>query len=212
MPIVSVVIPTRNRPEWLKAAVESVLAQTMPDLEIVIALNGATSAAAEMAMRLGADPRVKAIETAAKTVAGARNRGMAAAQGEWIAFLDDDDIWLPQKLEIQLAAALASGVGVVTCNFVQFNEHGDVVQSGLTPRPAGLSFAEALLLGNYVSGGSALIVKASIIRATEGWDERISCCDWDLWRRLSFNHEIHYVDQVLVATDATQPIEATIRA
>jgi len=198
MPIVSVVIPTRNRPEWLKAAVDSVLAQTMPDFEIIIALNEATSEAAEMAHRLGADPRVEVIETAATTSPGARNSGMAAAQGEWIAFLDDDDIWLPPKLETQLAAARASGAGVVTCNFVQFNEHGDIVPSGLAPRPAGLSFAEALLLNNYVSGGSALIVKASIIRAAEGWDERISCCDWDLWRRLSFDHEIHYVDKVLV--------------
>jgi len=198
MPIVSVVIPTRSRPTWLKEAVESVLAQTMSDLEIVIVLNGATIEAAEMANRLGADPRVKVVEMAALTVPAARNLGMAAARGEWIAFLDDDDIWLPQKLEIQLAAARAAGVGIVTCNFVQFNDSGDIIPSGLAPRPAGLSFAEALLLGNYVSGGSALIVKASIVRAIEGWDERISCCDWDLWRRLSWHHDIHFVDQVLV--------------
>jgi glycosyltransferase involved in cell wall biosynthesis len=198
MPIVSVVIPTRNRPTWLRAAVESALAQTMMDLEIVIVLNGATSEAVEMANRLGADPRVKVIEMAALTVPAARNLGMAAAQGEWIAFLDDDDIWRPQKLETQLAAAQAAGAGVVTCNYVQFNDDGDIIPSGLPPRPPGLSFAEALLLGNYVSGGSAVIVKASIIRAIEGWDERISCCDWDLWRRLSFDHEIHFVDQVLV--------------
>jgi glycosyltransferase involved in cell wall biosynthesis len=198
MPVVSVVIPTRNRPAWLKVAVESVLVQTMTDFEIVIALNGATSETIEMAKRLAADPRVKVIETGVLTVPGARNSGMAAAQGEWIAFLDDDDIWLPRKLEMQLDAARAAGAGVVTCNYVQFNDHGDILPSGLPPRPAGLSFAEALLLGNYVSGGSALIVKASIIRAMEGWDERISCCDWDLWRRLSFDHEIHYVDQVLV--------------
>jgi len=198
MPIVSVVIPTRNRPAWLKVAVESVLAQTMTDFEIVITLNGATSETIEMAKRLAADPRVKVIETGVLTVPGARNSGMAAAQGEWIAFLDDDDIWLPRKLEMQLDAARAAGAGVVTCNYVQFNDHGDIVPSGLPPRPAGLSFAETLLLGNFVSGGSALIVKASIIRAMEGWDERISCCDWDLWRRLSFDHEIHYVDQVLL--------------
>jgi glycosyltransferase involved in cell wall biosynthesis len=151
-----------------------------------------------MAKRLAADPRVKVIETGVLTVPGARNSGMAATQGEWIAFLDDDDIWLPRKLEMQLDAARAAGAGVVTCNYVQFNDHGDIVPSGLPPRPAGLSFAETLLLGNFVSGGSALIVKASIIRAMEGWDERISCCDWDLWRRLSFDHEIHYVDQVLL--------------
>ena len=54
------------------------------------------------------------------------------------------------------------------------------------------------MLDNYVGGGSALLARTSIVRAAGGWDERISCCDWDLWRRLSFDHEIHFVDQVLV--------------
>src|ERR1019366_5462922 len=136
----------------------------------IIALNGATTEAAEMANRLGADPRVKVIETGALTVPGARNSGMAAARGEWIAFLDDDDIWLPQKLAVQLEATRAAAAGIVTCNFVQFNDGGEIVSSGLTPRPVGLSFAEALVLGNYVGGGSAVIVKTSIVRAIGGWD------------------------------------------
>jgi glycosyltransferase involved in cell wall biosynthesis len=79
MPIVSVVIPTRDRPEWLQEAVESVLAQTMADLEVVIVLNGASVAAAAAANRLAADPRVKVVEMAAVTVPAARNRGMAVA-------------------------------------------------------------------------------------------------------------------------------------
>jgi hypothetical protein len=86
----------------------------------------------------------------------------------------------------------------VTCNFVQFNDGGDIETSGLTPRPAGLSFAEALVLDNFASGGSALIARASIVRSVGGWDERVSCSDWDMWRRLSFDHDIHLVDQVLV--------------
>src|SRR5450432_2965429 len=98
----------------------------MPDLEIVIVLNNATDEAVEMATRLGADRRVKVIEMPAVTVAEARNTGVAAARGEWIAFLDDDDIWLPRKLEIQLAAARAVGAGIVTCNFVQFDKRGDI--------------------------------------------------------------------------------------
>ena len=113
MPIVSVVIPTRSRPAWLKEAVESVLAQTMTDLEIIIVLNNATVEAAEMARKLGANDRVKVVELPAVTVPAARNFGMAQARGEWIAFLDDDDVWLPQKLQHAAMALSRAGAGPV---------------------------------------------------------------------------------------------------
>jgi glycosyltransferase involved in cell wall biosynthesis len=99
MPHVSIIIPTHNRPQMLKEAVESALAQTFRDFEIIIFLNGASAGSVEMAHRFQGDPGFKIVEMQDSTLAASRNFGLGFAQGEWIAFLDDDDIWLPEKLE-----------------------------------------------------------------------------------------------------------------
>src|SRR2546430_7784776 len=99
------------------------------------------------------------------TLAASRNFGLRFATGEWIAFLDDDDIWLPDKLEVQLAAAKRTGADLVTCNFCFFNQDGVIAHAALPPVPSGLNFAEALMIGNYVSGGSSVLVKADMLRS-----------------------------------------------
>ncbi len=198
MPSVSVVIPTQNRARFLQQAVASVLNQTFGDLEIIIVLKGADAETIAITDRLSANPKIRSVAMAESTVAAARNLGIKSALGEWIAFLDDDDIWLPRKVELQLAAAKEKRADFVICGYVWFNDSGDIDISGPPPRPTGLTFAEALMLGNYVSGGSGPIVKAEAISSIGGFDEQIIYCeDWDLWRRLSWHHQIHYVDQVL---------------
>src|ERR1700710_959363 len=99
MPAISVVIPTRNRAAWLVQAVESVLAQTFQDIEIILALNSADSETHAASDRLNADPRVRSVRTNDSTASAARNRGIELAASDWIALLDDDDLWLPNKLE-----------------------------------------------------------------------------------------------------------------
>jgi glycosyltransferase involved in cell wall biosynthesis len=197
--LVSVVIPTVDRPALLGEAVASALAQTHRDLEVIVVLNGATPETAEAAQRYGPDPKMRVVAMERGTLAAARNYGMTFAGGEWIAFLDDDDIWLPEKIELQLAAARESGADLVTCDFVKFDGAGDIVGTGLEALPDGLSDAEALMLGNYVSGGSAAIVRASAIRSLGGFDARLKACeDWDMWRRMAWDSKIHRVDRVLV--------------
>src|SRR5215471_3293564 len=109
MPRVSVIVPTHNRPQMLAEAVESAFAQTR---------------------RLAANPKVKVVEMADSTLAASRNFGLGFAAGEWIAFLDDDDIWQPEKLEVQLAAAAYTGADVVTCDFGTFNRAGALPSTG----------------------------------------------------------------------------------
>jgi glycosyltransferase involved in cell wall biosynthesis len=199
MPLVSVIIPAYNRPRMLKDAVTSAVAQTLQDQEIIIVLNGATTETSIVAREFIGDPRISVVEMARSKLPAARNFGISHARGPWIAFLDDDDIWLPTKLEIQLAAAAETGADLVTCSFSIFNVSGEIPHPGLTPRPADLTFAEALMLGNYVSGGSAAIVKAAAIRSLGGFDERLEGNeDWDMWRRLSWDHKIFCVDKALV--------------
>src|SRR5262249_16973965 len=149
-------------------AVESVLAQTFQDFEIVIVLNGASAEAAEMGRRLGARPKIKVVEMEDSTLAASRNFGLRFVETEWVAFLDDDDIWLPDQLALQLAAAAQTGADLVACNFAAFNQDGDIPGAGLEPLPEGMSFAEGLVLENYLSGGSTVLVKSEAIRARGG--------------------------------------------
>ena len=199
MPRVSIIVPTHDRPQMLKEAVESALAQTFQDFEIVIVLNGASVEAAAMARRLEASAKIKVVEMQDSTLAASRNVGLGFARGEWTAFLDDDDIWEPEKLELQIAAAERTSADVVTCNYGTFDRDGVLPGPGLRHPPRGLSFAEALMLGNYVSGGSAVIVKTAKIRACDGFDAKLRGCeDWDMWRRLAWDSEFHCVDRALV--------------
>lgn len=105
-PRVSVVIPTRKRPAEVVRAVESVLVQTVRELEVTVVIDGPDPATATSLMPLRQrDERVQVIELERNVGGcGARNRGIAASRAEWIALLDDDDEWLPEKLEKQLAA------------------------------------------------------------------------------------------------------------
>jgi glycosyltransferase involved in cell wall biosynthesis len=119
-PVVSAVIPTRNRPELVCRAVHSVLSQTVRDIECIVVIDGPDMATVH-ALREIADPRLRVIELP-ENVGGceARNLGGRAAQGEWIALLDDDDEWLPYRLEKQLAAVASSAepVTMVVSRFV----------------------------------------------------------------------------------------------
>src|SRR5262245_48941409 len=177
MPLVSIVVPTHDRPHMLQEAVDSALAQTFRDFEIIIVLNGASAAAIDTAKRLAADPRIRTVEMEDSTLAAARNFGLGFAMGEWIAFLDDDDVWLPDKLAVQLDAARRTGADLVTCDFCFFDHDGIIAHGGLRPRPDGLTFAEALMLGNYVSGGSSVLVRAAALRRHGGFDPSLRACE-----------------------------------
>jgi glycosyltransferase involved in cell wall biosynthesis len=122
MVIVSVVIPTRGRPDLLQRAVQSALAQTLRAIEVVVVIDGedpGTRAAMERVVRQ--DPRLQVLALA-NSVGGsdARNRGVDAAAGEWIAFLDDDDEWFPDKLQAQLDAVTPATAPIVigTCRMI----------------------------------------------------------------------------------------------
>ena len=113
-PLVTVVIPTRRRPDLVQRALRSVLAQTHTALQVIVVIDGPDPATAQ-ALSHWPDERIYVMQTQAPAGAGAaRNLAAAAAAGQWVAFLDDDDEWLPDKLALQLAAAAGREV-LVTC-------------------------------------------------------------------------------------------------
>ena len=114
-PEISVVIPTLRRSTMLLRALKSVLAQTHRDIEIVVVVDGPDDETIA-ALRTVDDPRLRfVVNPRSMTAAGARNIGVAHAKGEWIAFLDDDDEWLPEKLEKQIAVARGRESVLVSC-------------------------------------------------------------------------------------------------
>jgi glycosyltransferase involved in cell wall biosynthesis len=197
---ISVIIPSRNRPQMLREAVASVLSQTFPYVEIIIVLTGGDAATTDAAHELSERTGVKVIATEPLGISATRNRGLADATGEWVSFLDDDDLWLPDKLERQMEMANLTGADVVTTNWVIFDETGDIEQwrpTGANPLPKGLSYAEAFILNNFGSVGC--LIRTRALRSLGGFDVSLKAGeDWDMWRRLSHGHTIVYLDIPLI--------------
>jgi len=133
--IVSVVIPTRNRPQIVARGVRTALTQTLQSIEVIVIIDGPDQETVNVLSQI-TDPRLRVIELS-KNVgpSGARNTGVREAKGTWIAFLDDDDEWLPQKLERQLEVANNSHYDfpVVASRFISQTQKGDFIRPTRLP-------------------------------------------------------------------------------
>jgi glycosyltransferase involved in cell wall biosynthesis len=194
---ISAIIPTQRRPEMLREAAASVLSQTHKELELIIVLNAATAPVVAAAQAIAtADIRVRLVCCEKRGAAAARNAGIAAARGEWVAFLDDDDLWLREKIERQLREAEASDADLVGCNMVLFDETGIIREIG-NSAPVDIPLNEALTVYNFL-GASGTMVRTRVIRELGGFDETMrSCEDWDMWRRIGWRHRVASVPRVL---------------
>jgi glycosyltransferase involved in cell wall biosynthesis len=194
---VTVVIPTRNRWELLStAALPSALGQQGVDHEVVIVDEGSTDGTAEHLGDIG-DPRLRVIRhEQPRGVAQARNAGIAEARGTWIAFLDDDDVWSPEKLRRQIDAA--GEAAFVYCAAAWLDEHRRYQRTLVPPSPIGL--AARLLAWNEIwAGGSNVLVRSDLLERVGAFDERLfQLADWDLWIRLALAAPGAAVDAVLV--------------
>lgn len=197
MPEVSVVIPSYNSAAYLPQAVDSVLAQTFRDVEVLVIDDGSTDDTAAVMGRYG-EP-VRYIRQPNGGVSRARNRGIEESRGRYVAFLDADDTWFPQKLERQLSALDGkTDYRVCYSGFVR-------VDSNLAPlgvhrgNPAGATLAGLLTQGNQVGSICTVLVDRSLFDRTGGFDPQLSqCADWDMWVRLAVHTPFLYVDESLV--------------
>lgn len=162
-PRVSVVIPTRDRPQLVLRAVHSVLRQTLPSLELLVVQDG-EDAETFSALQTVADPRLRVHVAPRGYGPGAvRNAGVAQARAEWIAFLDDDDEMLPERLERQLEAGEALGVAnpVVLCRAIVRTPAGDVVLPEVLPtfseHISDFIFVKKNILGRSGGLGASLV-------------------------------------------------------
>ncbi|WP_343869705.1 glycosyltransferase family 2 protein [Dactylosporangium roseum] len=166
-PQVSVVIPTRNRPELVVRAVRSALAQSLRDIEVIVVIDGPDPATAE-ALRAVGDERVRSIELEVSGGApAARNHGVAAAHADWVAFLDDDDEWLPEKLATQLARAKASGIPlpIVGSRLFMRTPRAELIMPRRIPAP-GEPISEYLAVRHGFFHGDGFIQTSTIMAPT----------------------------------------------
>ena len=190
---VSVVIPTWNRPEFLKRAVRSALDQTCSPLEVLVCDDGSTDNT-EATVRSFDDRRVIWLPgERAGGPAAARNRGIKASRGEWIAFLDDDDVWLPEKLEQQLREIADHRIGAVCCDAWRDRPGVD----GATPLLGGvnatLRFKNMLAANRVIC--SSMMVQRDILQAAGGFPEDAGLTameDYALWLRVADMTSIAY--------------------
>jgi glycosyltransferase involved in cell wall biosynthesis len=181
---VSVVIPTRGRVDLLSCAVATALGQGV-DMEIVV-VDDASGDGTAVWLADQKDRRLRVVRhTTRRGVSAARNSGIRAARGAWVAFLDDDDAWAPDKLESQLSAARAAGCRWVYTGDVHVDERLQLLGGGPPLSPAA---AMAMLSSQNTlpSGASNVMVRADLLAAVGGFDTSLRRTeDWDMWIRLA---------------------------
>jgi glycosyltransferase involved in cell wall biosynthesis len=191
--LVSVVIPTFNMARFLPAAVSSVLRQTYPDLEVHVIDDGSSDDPRGALGSLLGDPRVRFQSTPQGGQARAKNRGIQAAAGSLIAFLDADDLWVPDKLERQVPLFDRPEIGVVYTDYQNVDPQGQPLPTIATSPKTGRVTNE-LFVENFVTGMTAIVRRECFDRVGM-FDESIPMgIDYDLWLRISVAYEFAYLD------------------
>ena len=203
MRTVSVVIPTYNRAGLIGQAIDSVLAQAYPQVEIIVADDGSTDDTATAVAAYGDRVRYLALSHRGLPAA-TRNAGIRAAHGEFLAFLDSDDLFLPDKLAVQSAALEAQpAAALVYSNGVYFRTTPDApvgrVLDGL-PTPSGRVFG-ALLTGNFLAPPVVLMRRAALdsVGLFDESPEFFAVEDFDLWLRLAAHAPFIYAPGAVAA-------------
>lgn len=198
-PSVSVVVPTHNRAHMLPRLLASVLRQDLEELELIVVDDGSDDGTTEVLAHCD-DPRLMVVRhPRAQGVAQARNTGTSVASGRWVAWCDDDDVWAPWKLRLQLEALNASP-GSLWCNGGSAYVNETLRLSRVRRCPSPRSIADDILRINAVTGGgSGVMADRQLVLSLGGFDTRLSMyADWDLWAKLAHAAPLAVVDRPLV--------------
>jgi glycosyltransferase involved in cell wall biosynthesis len=199
---VSVVLPTFNRLKYLRAAVDSVFSQTFTDWELIVADDGSEGETAAYVAALTHSPKVKVLRlTHTGNPGTARNAAWRAARGEYIAFLDSDDVWLPEKLALQVASLRSHPQrGWSHTAYALIDESGELLTGSLARRwPA----VEGRILERWIKmeisiAVPSVIVRRRLLEQLGGFDLNLRMCeDYDLFLRLAAESEIDGIRETL---------------
>lgn len=198
VPLISVIIPNYNYGDYIADAIESVLSQTYPEVEIIVVDDGSTDDSKSKVIKYGS--RVRLVQQQNKGVSAARNRGIAESNGRFIAFLDADDKWHPEKLSRQFEQMNNPKVGMVYCGLQYMDAKGRFLSVNLSGSEGYVLKELALLEGPGVpASGSSALVRRECFERVGLFDESLSTsADWDMWRRIACHYEIRIVREPLV--------------
>ena len=211
-PLISVVLPVYNSAATIRDTVESVLQQTFGDFELLVIDDGST----DDTLRIvgdASDDRFRVFSFENSGPAAARNKGITRASGEFVAFIDSDDLWVPEKLELQAAALIENPSAGLVYSWVDYiNESDRVLNFGSRTRVEGDAYKQ-LLTGNFLDCGSNPLVRREVFDRVGMFDETvIGAEDWDMWLRIAHEYPFAHVPAVHVFYRIrTETVSSSIR-
>lgn len=195
MTCVSVIIPTHDRADVLGRAVASVLGQTWTDFELFVVDDGSSDATASVMAEFD-DPRLTGMHQENKGVSAARNLGIAASGGRYVALLDSDDYWMPDKLEKQIRFMAESGFAICQTEEIWIRNGQRVNPRFKHAKPAGWFLERSLEL--CLISPSCVMFTRELWRELGPFDERLPACeDYSLWLRVGARHPVGLVPEAL---------------
>jgi len=197
-PTVSVIIPTHNRAHLVGQSIQSVLDQTFTDLELIVVDDGSTDET-ETVVRGFDDARINYTYQDHTGIGAARNTGLRKAQGRYIAFLDSDDVWLPDLLEVQVPILREHlGIGLVYAKAQAIDKHGKPMnQIRGSPQKYPGDAVKSALYGDFVCIIATLVRRECFDRVGPFDETLMAREDWDMWIRIAKYYRLAHVDKVL---------------
>lgn len=199
--LISVVIPTYNRANFIKDAIDTVYSQTYQNFEIIIVDDGSSDDTSEV-VKSYINPKTKYIFQKNMGVSAARNNGIKNSSGEYIIFLDSDDLWHPEKLEKQLSILENNlNIGMVMNNTQNITFSDNILLKTREYRAKNQKENISMLLldpDNVYTGPSTALIRKSVFRDAGFFDEKMTFCeDWDLFFRISLVCNVYNIPEIL---------------
>ncbi|MBW4427332.1 MAG: glycosyltransferase [Nostoc desertorum CM1-VF14] len=198
LPKISVIIPAYNSEKTIGHTIQSVLNQTFTDLELIVINDGSQDLTLKIVTQIK-DPRIKVFSYSNAGGNISRNRGLQRAVGEFVSFLDADDLWTPDKLQSQLKALQENATAQVAYSWTDYiNTNDEFILSGKRVNVNGNVY-ENLLLNNFLENGSNPLICRKALIKLGGFDESLSAAqDWDMWLRLASKFDFICVPSVQI--------------
>ncbi|GAB4189637.1 MAG: glycosyltransferase [Coleofasciculaceae cyanobacterium] len=189
MPLISIIIPVCNGEKTIQKTLESVLQQTFKDFEIILINDGSQDSTLDVINNIK-DEKLRVFSYPNAGVSTSRNRGLALAKGEFISFLDADDLWTPDKLETQLKALQNNSQAAVAYSWSDWiDESGQFLRSGGHITVNGKVF-EQLLVRDFIESGSNPLIRRQALDEVGDFEPSVTPAeDWDMWLRLAARYE-----------------------